>query len=77
MTGDSAADAVDRDSADESRAVSDEVTTLAKVNENPPTPADVAAADEEKEDTVTVLARVNDSSADGNFDADQSGERQS
>jgi hypothetical protein len=64
MTGNSAAEGADRDSANTTRPVSDEVTTLAKVNENPPAPEDVAAAADEKEDTVTVLARVNDAPPD-------------
>jgi hypothetical protein len=38
----------------------DDKTTLAKVNDNPPAPDQTGAAVEEREDEVTVLARMND-----------------
>lgn len=38
----------------------DDETTLAKVNDNPPAPDEADAAAEEREDDVTVLARMND-----------------
>jgi hypothetical protein len=38
----------------------DDVTTLAKVNDTPPTPDDVKATAGQRADAVTVLARVND-----------------
>jgi hypothetical protein len=42
---------------------SDDVTTLAKVNDTPRSPADKTAATGEGADEVTVLARVNDNPA--------------
>lgn len=39
---------------------SDDTTTLAKVNDNPPDPEEAEASTTEKEDDVTVLARMND-----------------
>jgi hypothetical protein len=38
----------------------DDVTTLAKMNDTPPSPDDTTAAAGERADAVTVLARVND-----------------
>jgi hypothetical protein len=38
----------------------DDVTTLAKVNDSPQSPDDAAAAGAEREDTDTVLAKMND-----------------
>lgn len=38
----------------------DDKTTLAKVNDNPPAPDETEPAAGEREDNVTVLARMND-----------------
>lgn len=60
-------------------AETDDVTTLAKVNDSPQPSAEEEAAATEREDTDTVLARMNDNPPreEGGLDDDEEPDRPS